>query len=184
MQGSFEKLPNCRRLKTIKNCTPHTSRRSAHCWKPSGFVALVGLLRALNRSISSLYRVSIVVPPLTVFSIVRVANFLMPKGTLRKIMTFLRKITVCSSLMPPLENKLRLKYSKHTRIKVHRYSFWKIERVIRICLKFQNLFKDLFWAKWNKKINMSPGFLRFYDVFENPPYIIKTKNSITHKTLW
>ena len=50
-------------------------------------------------------------------------------------------------------------------LKVHRYSFWKIERVIRICLKFQNLFKDLFWAKWNKKINMSPGFLRFYDVF-------------------
>ena len=49
--------------------------------------------------------------------------------------------------------------------KVHRYSFWKIERVIRICLKFQKLFKDLFWAKWTQKINMSPGFLRFYDVF-------------------
>ena len=51
------------------------------------------------------------------------------------------------------------------RLKVHRYIFWKIERVIRICLKVQNLFKDLFWAKWNKKNNMSPGFLRFYDVF-------------------
>ena len=46
----------------------------------------------------------------------KVAIFLMPTGTLRKIMTFLRKITVCSSLMPPLENKLRLKYSKHPRI--------------------------------------------------------------------
>ena len=56
------------------------------------------------------------VPPLTVFSIVKVAIFLMPTGTLRKIMTFLRNITVCSRLMPPLENKLRLKYSKHPRI--------------------------------------------------------------------
>ena len=54
-----------------------------------------------------------IVPPLTVFSIVKEAIFLMPTGTLRKIMTFLRKITECSSLMPPLENKLRLKYSKH-----------------------------------------------------------------------
>ena len=57
-----------------------------------------------------------IVPPLTVFSIVKVAIFLTPTGTLRKIMIFLRKITVCSSLMPPLENKLRLKYSMHTRI--------------------------------------------------------------------
>ena len=40
----------------------------------------------------------------------------------------------------------------YNRFKVHRYSFGKIERVIRICLKFQNLFKDLFWAKWNKKL--------------------------------
>ena len=61
-------------------------------------------------------QISVIVPPLTVFSIVKVAIFLMPTGTLRKIMTFLRKITVCPSLMPPLENKLRLKYSKHTRI--------------------------------------------------------------------
>ena len=50
-----------------------------------------------------------IVPPLMVFSIVKVAVFLMPTGTLRKIMAFLRKITVCSSLLPPLENKLRLK---------------------------------------------------------------------------
>ena len=50
-----------------------------------------------------------VVPPLTVFSIVKVAVFLMQTGTLRKIMAFFRKITVCSSLLPPLENKLRLK---------------------------------------------------------------------------
>ena len=56
----------------------------------------------------------IIVPPLTFFSVVKVAIFLMPTGTLRKIRTFLRKITVCSSLMPPLENKLRLKYFKHT----------------------------------------------------------------------
>ena len=61
------------------------------------------------------YIVDYIVPPLTVFSIVKVAIFLMPTGTLRKIMTFLRKITVCSSLMSPLENKLRLKYSKHAR---------------------------------------------------------------------
>ena len=38
----------------------------------------------------------------TIFSIVKVAVFLMPTGTLRKI-------TVCSSLRPPLENKIRLK---------------------------------------------------------------------------
>ena len=50
-----------------------------------------------------------IVPPLTVFSIDKVAVFLMPTSTLRKIMAFLRKITVCSSLLPPLENKLRLK---------------------------------------------------------------------------
>ena len=43
------------------------------------------------------------------FSIVKVAVFLMPIGTLRKIMAFLRKITFCSSLLPPIENKLRLK---------------------------------------------------------------------------
>ena len=49
------------------------------------------------------------VPPLTVFSIVKVAVFLMPTGTLRKIMAFLRKITVCLNLLPPLKNKLRLK---------------------------------------------------------------------------
>ena len=53
---------------------------------------------------------------MSVILIVQVAIFLMPNGPLRKIMTFLRKITVCSSLMPPLGNKLRLKYSKHPRI--------------------------------------------------------------------
>ena len=46
---------------------------------------------------------------LTFFSIVKVAVFFMPTGSLRKIMAFLRKITVCSCLLPPLENKLRLK---------------------------------------------------------------------------
>ena len=40
-------LKNCRRLKTTKNWTPHTSRLNAHCWSPSGFVALVGLRRTL-----------------------------------------------------------------------------------------------------------------------------------------
>ena len=43
------------------------------------------------------------------FSIVKVPVLLMPTGTLRKIMVYLRKIRVCSSLSPPLENKHRLK---------------------------------------------------------------------------
>ena len=49
------------------------------------------------------------VPRLTVFSIVKVAIFLMPTATLRKTMAYIRNITVCSSFPPPFENKLRLK---------------------------------------------------------------------------
>ena len=50
-----------------------------------------------------------IVQRLTFFSIVKVPVFFKSTGTLRNIMAFLKKITVCSSLLPPLENKLRIK---------------------------------------------------------------------------
>ena len=55
-----------------------------------------------------------IVPPLKVFSIVKVAVFLMP--TLRKIMTLFRKITVCSSLLPPQINLSNHAITQHNHV--------------------------------------------------------------------
>ena len=48
------------------------------------------------------YCVKIIVPLLTVLSIVKEAIFLMPTDTLRKTMAYDRKITVCSSFSPQI----------------------------------------------------------------------------------